>query len=327
MASVESPTHSNAPQSASSQILSVRILSSNKDIGKLIGEHGRDISAVREQCAAVLHISELNKGVRERILTIKGNAEQIEDAFVRVTPKFALAAVAAAEEEDPQTPVQPEQVEMTVTLLIPNLMAGRIIGKAGEKIKSIKQESGANVSVANEPIDNTTERRVMITGTCQAVQAAFRPILATLSEHSARVRDAQMVYYTPGVSMVPSNFLSPLLLGGQMPNMAARGPTNGNRKAVVPVPMALAGQEQILTIQINVPAQSIGAILGKRGQNIREIRRQSAAEITVAETAVGAERSIIIKGNLHQNELALYLIQSTLANAPAAKQKDDDAQE
>jgi predicted RNA-binding protein YlqC (UPF0109 family) len=52
------------------ETVSIRILSSNTDIGKLIGATGREISELRDQCAAVLHISELNKGVRERILSI-----------------------------------------------------------------------------------------------------------------------------------------------------------------------------------------------------------------------------------------------------------------
>lgn len=70
------------------QALSVRILSTNKDIGKVIGEHGRDISLIREQCQAVLHISELTKGIRERVLTIKGTPSQVGAAFERVCPKL-----------------------------------------------------------------------------------------------------------------------------------------------------------------------------------------------------------------------------------------------
>ena len=44
------------------QLISVRVLSSNKDIGKLIGENGRDIAAIREQCEAMLHISGARDG-------------------------------------------------------------------------------------------------------------------------------------------------------------------------------------------------------------------------------------------------------------------------
>lgn len=41
---------------------------------------------------------------------------------------------------------------LQLSLLVPNIMAGRIIGKGGEKIKAIKLSSNCNVNVANEPI-------------------------------------------------------------------------------------------------------------------------------------------------------------------------------
>jgi hypothetical protein len=208
---------------------------------------------------------------------------------------------------------------------------------------------------------------VTITGSVEQVLAAVHPIVKVLSENASRIREAQMVMYTPGQvpqapMLPPSSYLLPQLLGSQLnPQLAvlaqqhavaahhaaqqqavaaaqqAQLHQQGGRgkqhaaaaaaaaaaqqqaamAAVAPVLPLAAGQEQILTIQINVPANSIGAIIGHRGQNIRDIRRQSGAEINVAENAVGEERSIIIKGNLNQNEMALYLIQSTLAAAPA----------
>lgn len=221
-----------------------------------------------------------------------------------------------------------------------------------------------------------------ITGSVEQVLAAVHPVVKVLSENASRIREAQMVLYTPGQlpqtpMLPPASFLLPQLLGGQLnPQLAAlaqqhavaahhaqqqaaaaavvaqqqqQGGRGGKQQqaaaaaaaaaaqqqaaaaaaaaqqqaamaAVAPVLPLAAGQEQILTIQINVPANSIGAIIGHRGQNIRDIRRQSGAEINVAENAVGEERSIIIKGNLNQNEMALYLIQSTLAAAPARQQ-------
>jgi predicted RNA-binding protein YlqC (UPF0109 family) len=139
------------------QVISVRVLSSNKDIGKLIGENGRDISQIRDSCQAVLHISELIKLVRERILTIKGTADQISAAFDMIAPKLAAAAAASAssssEAATPDAAASGDKAsELTLTLLVPNIMAGRIIGKGGEKIKGIKADSGANVNVANEPV-------------------------------------------------------------------------------------------------------------------------------------------------------------------------------
>lgn len=335
-------------------MLAIRVLSSNKDIGKLIGENGRDIAAIREQCAAVLHISELSKGVRERVLTVKGTVEQIAQVFEQVCPRLVQgpvdAAAAAAADDAAATPNGGKshtlaEGELCLVLLLPNIMAGRVIGKSGEKVKSIKADSGANVNVANDPIEHTTERRVAITGVPAAVQSAVATIVDLLLENYQRIRETNMVYFTPGSSGAyggngHGGFVSPAMVyaasklqqqaqahqGNKNSRSAAdgSGSNNGGKRqgggaAAGAAVLPLAGHEQILTIQINVPANSIGAIMGHRGQNIRDIRRQSGAEINVAEAAVGEERSIIIKGNLHQNELALFLIQSTLAAAPAAR--------
>jgi len=319
--------------------MSVRVLLSNKDIGRVIGEGGKDISYIRETCKAVLHISEMVKGLRERILTIKGLEEQVMAALEHVVPKLIHTDGDASEER--------AENELNVVLLVPNIMAGRIIGKGGEKIKSIKQTSGCAVNVANDALEGSTERKVTLTGSTEAIVAALQPIVNVLAENSNRIRDAQMVYYTPGAvsPMGGNSFLAPLLMNAPHLAMAAaaaqgmsRGGAGGDGGRRVPkasspmspghpapiqVPQSV-GMEQILTIQINVPATSIGAIIGHRGANIRDIRRQSGADIGVAESMVGDERSIMIKGNLRQNELALYLIQSTLAAAPASRQQQRD---
>ncbi len=121
---------------------------SNKDIGRVIGEGGRDISHIRETCQAVLHISEMVKGLRERILTVKGLEEQVNAALEHVVPKLFHPDEEMAEND------------VTMVLLVPNIMAGRIIGKGGDKIKTIKQTSGCGVNVANEALDGSTERKV-----------------------------------------------------------------------------------------------------------------------------------------------------------------------
>lgn len=308
-------------------VFSVRILSSNKEIGKLIGEQGREISAIRETSHAVLHISDMAKGIRERILTVKGTLAQITCAIALICPKFASENPKQTEDpeletkktEDPSS----ESQSFICVLLLPNVMTGRVIGKGGEKIKAIKQSSGASINISNDPIENTTERKVTFSGTVESVVAALTTFLSALEENAARIRETHMVYYTPGASSLPNSLLSPFLLPSQLPSAinaavaAAVAKQNPSKKREVPS----TGQEQFLTIQINVPANSIGSIIGHHGANIKDIRRRSNAEITIAEASVGNERSILIKGNLQQNEMALYLIQSTLSAAPVARRE------
>jgi len=145
--------------------MSVRVLLSNKDIGRVIGEGGKDISYIRETCKAVLHISEMVKGLRERILTIKGLEEQVMAALEHVVPKLIHTDGDASEER--------AENELNVVLLVPNIMAGRIIGKGGEKIKSIKQTSGCAVNVANDALEGSTERKVRCVREWSGVRTAI----------------------------------------------------------------------------------------------------------------------------------------------------------
>jgi predicted PilT family ATPase len=62
-------------------------------------------------------------------------------------------------------------------------------------------------------------------------------------------------------------------------------------------------------IQVTVPNESVGKIIGKAGSSINEIRQSSGAKIDVAQAQPGdVMRTITIKGTPEQNQMAQYLI-------------------
>jgi RNA-binding protein Nova len=61
-----------------------------------------------------------------------------------------------------------------VKILVPNSTAGMIIGKAGNYIKTVKEESGAYVQVSQKAKDiNLPERCVTISGRLYSFLHAF----------------------------------------------------------------------------------------------------------------------------------------------------------
>jgi len=52
---------------------------------------------------------------------------------------------------------------------VPASQCGFIIGKGGNKIKEIRESSGAAILVASEMLSNSTERLVSITGTTSTI--------------------------------------------------------------------------------------------------------------------------------------------------------------
>ena len=117
----------------------------------------------------MLHISELTKGVRERVLTIKGSVEQVASAFALVCPKLV--------ETEPESGGDVSQ-DITIALLVPNIMAGRIIGKGGEKIKTIKQNTNCSINVANDPIVRARVFVVLCVCVLVVVDVCFNMLIA-----------------------------------------------------------------------------------------------------------------------------------------------------
>jgi len=71
--------------------------------------------------------------------------------------------------------------EMMIAILLMNREVGQVIGKGGENIKAIRNESGARVNVQNL-IPNAFERIADVTGGVEQVSQAVQMIATSLSE-------------------------------------------------------------------------------------------------------------------------------------------------
>jgi heterogeneous nuclear rnp K-like protein 2 len=67
------------------------------------------------------------------------------------------------------------------------------------------------------------------------------------------------------------------------------------------------------SVQIYIPNDMVGAVIGKAGSKINSIRQQSGCRITIAEPdAAGGERLVTIMGSADANQMALYLLYSSM---------------
>ncbi|ORZ08662.1 hypothetical protein BCR42DRAFT_141621 [Absidia repens] len=71
-------------------------------------------------------------------------------------------------------------------IFIPNEMVGCIIGKGGSKINEIRQISGSHIKIM-DPIDDTNERLVTVTGTHESNQMALYLLYSRLESEKARL--------------------------------------------------------------------------------------------------------------------------------------------
>ncbi|KAK2050435.1 KH domain-containing protein [Colletotrichum somersetense] len=78
----------------------------------------------------------------------------------------------------------------TQNISIPADMVGCIIGRAGSKISEIRKTSGARISIAKAPHDDTGERMFTITGTAKANESALFLLYENLEAEKMRRQTA-----------------------------------------------------------------------------------------------------------------------------------------
>lgn len=76
-------------------------------------------------------------------------------------------------------------------LPVPNDAVGLIIGKHGETIRKLQNDSGAKIQVAKTEIKDTNRRNVFVEGTHEKYILAKEAIEAIISEHR-RASDPQI---------------------------------------------------------------------------------------------------------------------------------------
>jgi len=74
----------------------------------------------------------------------------------------------------------------TQNISIPSDMVGCIIGRGGSKISEIRKSSGARISIAKAPHDETGERMFTITGSAQANEKALYLLYENLEAEKMR---------------------------------------------------------------------------------------------------------------------------------------------
>lgn len=171
--------------------------------------------------------------------------------------------------------------EIEIVLLIPLSSIGNIIGKGGAKIKETRDRSGIQIKVSREPLPHSTEKSAIIRGAGQGVHVALDIVLDQLSR---AFNEGPVQLYEPEV----------------MPQEAE---VNEDGSAIVK-------QTLILTVR----EEMVGAIIGRGGSTIREIREQSKADIKIpGKDRETAERMLQIRGSVEATELAVSLINARMA--------------
>jgi len=305
------------------QEICLKILAHNNLIGRIIGKQGATIKKIMEDTntkITVSSISDISSFNLERVISIRGSIPNISKAESEVSTKLRAAYETDLQAMAPQSmmfpglhpaammstvglgtqqnyrgagysgsapgapatrPQNPPQIPIENSYLyIPNAAVGAVIGTKGSHIRNIIKFSGSTVKIS--PADEDT--------------GSLPPAIeGAVDEPRRRVTV---------VGNPESQWKAQYLI---FEKLREEGFSSGM-------------EDVKLAVEITVPSLQVGRIIGKGGQNVREMQRLTGAVIKLPEqgTSTGEETSVHIVGSFYSTQSAQRRIRAMVTNPSSA---------
>ncbi|XP_070262743.1 insulin-like growth factor 2 mRNA-binding protein 2 isoform X5 [Myotis yumanensis] len=242
----------------------LRILVPTQFVGAIIGKEGLTIKNITKQTQSRVDIHRKeNSGAAEKPVTIHATPEGTSEAC-----RMILEIMHKEADETKITE------EIPLKILAHNGLVGRLIGKEGRNLKKIEHETGTKITISSlqDLSIYNPERTITVKGTVEACASAEMEIMKKLRE--AFENDMLAVNSHSGYfsSLYPPHQFSPF-------------------------PHHHSYPEQEI-VNLFIPTQAVGAIIGKKGAHIKQLARFAGASIKIApaEGPDVSERMVIITG-------------------------------
>ncbi|KAL8500250.1 hypothetical protein ACS0TY_020017 [Phlomoides rotata] len=258
-----------------------RIVVPSRQIGKVIGRAGHRIQKIREDAKATIKIADAISRHEERVIII--SSKDSDNIFSDAENALHQIVSLILKEDDGNVEavnVGPGHVPANaVRLLIAGSQAGGLIGVSGQNIVSLRNTSGATIAVLSPnqlpPFASAHEsdRVVQVSGEIPAV-------LRAVVEIGCQLRD-------------------------NPPKQVIAVSTNNGGFPRQPQPFVDPASADYVTLELMVPENLVGGLIGRFGANISRIRNESGANIKVyGARGEQNQRQIHLGGSTQQVALA-----------------------
>ncbi|CAH0695790.1 unnamed protein product [Spodoptera exigua] len=203
----------------------VTFLIPSKVAGSIIGKGGANISKLRNQYKASITVPDCPGP--ERVLSITApDVDTILEIVKEILPCLADGGGVKNNVED-----------LDVRLLIHQSRAGCVIGKAGAKIKELREKTGARLKIFSNPAPQSTERVVQLVGKPEAVAAGIKEVLDLIRQVPVKgaVQNYDPHNYDDFYADEYGGFGSGQGGGGGGPRGGPRGPPRGPPRGMPPM--------------------------------------------------------------------------------------------
>ncbi|KAM7133406.1 insulin-like growth factor 2 mRNA-binding protein 2 isoform 5-T5 [Molossus nigricans] len=303
-------------------------------VGAIIGKEGLTIKNITKQTQSRVDIHRKeNSGAAEKPVTIHATPEGTSEACrmileimqkeadetklsLNISSHSLLACRISAEKSTDNMETSGAE-EIPLKILAHNGLVGRLIGKEGRNLKKIEHETGTKITISSlqDLSIYNPERTITVKGTVEACANAEIEIMKKLRE----AFENDMLAVNQQANLIPGLNLS--ALGIFSTGLSVLPPPAGPRGAPPappyhpfathsgyfsslypphqfgPFPHHHSYPEQEI-VNLFIPTQAVGAIIGKKGAHIKQLARFAGASIKIApaEGPDVSERMVIITG-------------------------------
>lgn len=296
--------------------LTLRLFMNHKQACQAIGRAGSNIKSLRDETGCKITIT--SKDHSNRVMTVHSKKSVVMKAIQR------LAEI--LESEMNSYGASTRLVPISITLILPKNLGGMIIGKKGEMLKDLRVKSGAQIVMSADTLPKSDERTCRLTGSNFAVVAAVDLIVEIIIKQAIEEGEGKWKG-TPSSEIRPYdpkndekngkerdekdekiiNLATAFLTASQMinPNMEYK-------------PIEVSDQCQ----ELRVPTKHIGAVMGRGGKRINEVRMTSGCRIKIERDDGSGVRRITLTGDQQKIIMATYLINQTISSFSTADKSE-----
>ncbi|XP_007447513.1 PREDICTED: insulin-like growth factor 2 mRNA-binding protein 3 isoform X3 [Lipotes vexillifer] len=264
--------------------LPLRLLVPTQFVGAIIGKEGATIRNITKQTQSKIDVHRKeNAGAAEKSITILSTPEGTSAACK------SILEIMHKEAQDIKF-----TEEIPLKILAHNNFVGRLIGKEGRNLKKIEQDTDTKITIS--PLQELTlynpERTITVKGSVETCAKAEEEIMKKIREsYENDIASMNLqAHLIPGLNLNALGLFPPT--SGMPP------PTSGPPSAMTPPYPQFEQQSETETVHLFIPALSVGAIIGKQGQHIKQLSRFAGASIKIApaEAPDAKVRMVIITG-------------------------------
>ncbi|KAL9392280.1 hypothetical protein Peur_016200 [Populus x canadensis] len=313
--------------------LIIRLLCPFDKIGRVIGKGGSTIKSIRQVSGARIEVDDTKADRDECIITVI--ATESPDDLKSMAVEAILLLQGKINDEDNDI--------VGIRFLVPSKVIGCIIGKSGAIVNEIRKRTNADVCISKADklkCADSSDELVEVAGEVGSVRDALVQIVLRLRDDVLKEKDGGLNSSVGTDSVYPVH--AGISIPSILPSVPPVAPMGYDQRAESGSGLGLFSSSSLYgygsllmgensygslasyslsklyeglpppsTLEMLVPANAVGKVIGKGGANIANIRKISGAmiEISDAKSARG-DRIAYISGKPEQKQAAENLIQA-----------------